>query len=758
MEADTATPGSISEYRLSLRAAGFSPIPVMGKKPVMNEWQTMGNASAEEVAAMPVCTGTAILTELTPALDIDIKQADAADAVAELALEWFGDSGKLLTRFGEAPKRAILFRTDQPFKKHLINFTAQNGFGHKIEVLGSGQQIVIAGIHPDTKKPYSWHGGYEPGAAIPRADLPEIDEELAVMFLNAAAEMLAERFGFQEHHTSGAVDAEDGHGDAEWRERVDVDAELAGIIDGATANSAQTRVIPSLQRRGEHPDDILELVVDATMKAADSSGLGWTRNKEIFEVRKRVLAGYKLLLKDYDHTTGVIPTWLPGEFHEAWIDKLQRSECPVFRFNRGGFHIQAEHKATNHDNATGHHNNEESQASSGKPETEKPNHGRRVLELRPFVPFDVAALPPRSWLYAKHYQRRTVSLTAGPGGMGKSSLTMVEAVAMCTARNLLGEQPEERLRVWLHNGEDPLDEIHRRLAAICQHYKISQAELQGYLWVTSGNEFPLRVAKGYSSLDIDSVLLRQISNAIGDNGIDLASFDPLVTLHSVSEMDTGKMDTVIRLFSGVADETDTGIELAHHVRKPMAGAPADFDVHDIRGVMAITDAARAVRVLNRMNEKDAEAAGCSEPERLSRFRVDRAKGNYSKGDAATWRQFVSVDLPNGDSVGVVAQWNYPGQGEQTPEKAAADERAEQTFLQLLDKFTARNTNVSANSGPTYAPAKFADEREAKTAKVSKAALKAAMGRLLDSGRIRAEPFGRDGRGSHRLVAWHGDVK
>jgi hypothetical protein len=174
-------------------------------------------------------------------------------------------------------------------------------------------------------------------------------------------------------------------------------------------------------------------------------------------------------------------------------------------------------------------------------------------------------------------------------------------------------------------------------------------------------------------------------------------------------------------------------------------------VHDIRGVAAITDAVRAARVLNRMNEKDAEAAGCSEIERLSRFRVDRAKGNYSPAQVATWRQFISVELPNGDDVGVVAPWNFPGQGEHTPEKAAADQKAEHVFLQLLDKFTARGANASANSGPTYAPAKFAEEREAKTARVSKAALKAAMNRLLDSGRIRAEPFGRDSRGSRRLV-------
>ena len=523
---------------------------------------------------------------------------------------------------------------------------------------------------------------------------------------------------------------------------VEIDAEVAAMTNGAAVNDVQIRIIPSLLRKSEHPDDVLKFVVDETMTRIGTR-LNWTREEEIRAVVKRIISAYKnLLLKDYDPTTGVIPSWLPGAFHERWIEALEEGRRPDVGYNRGGFYVRSYGPKGEAYTGAG--------ASQDKPRTQKPPSGRRVLVLRPFKPFDVAKLPPRTWLYGKHYQRRTVSLTAGPGGMGKSSLDMVEAVAMATCRSLLGEQPEEKLRVWFHNGEDPLDEINRRLAAICQYYNIPQEELQDQLWVTSGNEFPLRVAKGYTNLEVDAVLVRQISAAVSDNQIDLAIFDPFVTLHSVSEVDSGKMDAVVRLFAGIGDETDAAIEIAHHVRKPAPGAAADYDVHDIRGVAAITDAVRAARVLNRMNEKDAEAAGCTEIERLSRFRVDRAKGNYSPAQAATWRQFVSVELVNGDDVGVVAPWNFPGQGEQTPEKAAADQKAEHVFLQLLDKFITRGTNVSANTGNTYAPAKFAEEREAKTAKVSKAALKAAMNRLLDAGRIRSEPSRSDGR-SHRLV-------
>jgi RecA-family ATPase len=524
---------------------------------------------------------------------------------------------------------------------------------------------------------------------------------------------------------------------------VDVEFELSTMHDGASTNVAHCRVIPALLWRAINPNEVVEQVVDATMAMAERHGLGWTREAEVAAVKSRVNSMLRnLFLENYDYTTGVIPTWLCADFHERWIEELANGRRPDIGLNRV-FYVRSYGPKTEANNSAG-----------AEPKSQKPSSGRRVLELRPFTPFDVAKLPPRSWLYGKHYQRRTISLTAGPGGMGKSSLDMVEAIAMATCRNLLGEQPEERLRVWYHNGEDPRDEIDRRLAAICQYYRIPQEELQGWLWTTSGTEFPLRVAKGYANLEIDAALVRQISAAISNNRVDVADFDPFVTLHSVSEVDSGKMDAVVRLFAGIADENDAAIEISHHVRKPAAGVAADYDVHDIRGVAAITDAVRAARVLNRMNEKDAEAAGCEEIERLSRFRVDRAKGNYSPAQAATWRQFVSVDLINGDEVGVVAPWNFPGQGEQTPERAAADQKAEHVFLQLLDKFAARGTNVSANTGNTYAPAKFAEEREAKTAKVSKAALKAAMNRLLDAGRVRSEPSRNDGR-SHRLVAWHG---
>jgi hypothetical protein len=96
-------------------------------------------------------------------------------------------------------------------------------------------------------------------------------------------------------------------------------------------------------------------------------------------------------------------------------------------------------------------------------------------------------------------------------------------------------------------------------------------------------------------------------------------------------------------------------------------------------------------------------------------------------------------------VGVVAVWDFPGQGVETPQKTAAQQKAERLFLQLLAKFNDRSVTVSAEkSAPNNAPSVFADEPEAKAAKLGSEALRQAMNRLLDSNQIHVEgdPKGR----------------
>ena len=107
----------------------------------------------------PNAGNTGILCCFTPTLDIDILDADAAAAVEALVRERFEDGGHVLIRVGLPPKRAIPFRTQEPFKKITVPLIAPNGdTNQKLEFLGDGQQVVVDGIHPDIGKPYAWFG------------------------------------------------------------------------------------------------------------------------------------------------------------------------------------------------------------------------------------------------------------------------------------------------------------------------------------------------------------------------------------------------------------------------------------------------------------------------------------------------------------------------------------------------------------------------------------------------------------------------
>jgi hypothetical protein len=48
---------------------------------------------------------------------------------------------------------------------------------------------------------------------------------------------------------------------------------------------------------------------------------------------------------------------------------------------------------------------------------------------------------------------------------------------------------------------------------------------------------PLRVARGYTNLDINRELINRINTQIEENQIDVVTLDPLITLHGVPESD-----------------------------------------------------------------------------------------------------------------------------------------------------------------------------------------------------------------------------
>jgi RecA-family ATPase len=105
---------------------------------------------------------------------------------------------------------------------------------------------------------------------------------------------------------------------------------------------------------------------------------------------------------------------------------------------------------------------------------------------------------------------------------------------------------------------------------------------------------------------------------------------------------------------------------------------------------------------------------------------------------------------------VMLRWRkgvfVPEAGAGSLEKAAAERKAEELFLTLLNRFSAQGRNVSDKVGPSYAPALFAKEAEAKAAKIRREALAEAMGRLFTANKLHMEPYGYPSRGTLRIAA------
>jgi hypothetical protein len=191
---------SPEELRLKLRAAGFAPIPVNGKRPRIDGWQKLTEVTEHDIRwwsrTRPAEENTGILTARTPVIDIDVLDVAAAEAAERLVREFLEEKGCILVRIGRFPKRGIPLRTDAPFPKIVVNFEVAPGAPEeKIEMLADGQQCVVAGVHPDTHQPYSWHGGSLDETK--REELPYIHAEEARGLVSAVAALLAERFGYR---------------------------------------------------------------------------------------------------------------------------------------------------------------------------------------------------------------------------------------------------------------------------------------------------------------------------------------------------------------------------------------------------------------------------------------------------------------------------------------------------------------------------------------------------------------------------------
>ncbi|UHS61035.1 bifunctional DNA primase/polymerase [Agrobacterium vaccinii] len=179
------------EIRRKLIENGYVPIPVDGKRPKIKGWSNFKpkleqiEGQARRFSDHP---NTGILCGEVVAIDIDVPDEEAAAHLVSLVLSLPG-ADSAIQRVGRAPKTTFVFRAATARRKTATNKYVVDGHDCQVEILGSGQQFVAFGIHPDTSGAYRWVGATP--LEIQFSDLPEIATETIDAFVKEADTYLA---------------------------------------------------------------------------------------------------------------------------------------------------------------------------------------------------------------------------------------------------------------------------------------------------------------------------------------------------------------------------------------------------------------------------------------------------------------------------------------------------------------------------------------------------------------------------------------
>jgi RecA-family ATPase len=345
--------------------------------------------------------------------------------------------------------------------------------------------------------------------------------------------------------------------------------------------------------------------------------------------------------------------------------------------------------------------------------------------------WDLDEVPQREWLVEHMIPGRNVTLLSGPGAIGKSILIMQLCAATALGKDWIQQLPTPGPAVYV-GAEDDVDELHRRLAAIVAHYHGTFAEMRNRLFISSlaGKDAVLGAADRTGKVNPTPLFTRlfEVVTAIKPK---LIALDTAADLFAGNENDRTQARQFIGLLRMLAIAGNSSVLLASH--------PSLQGISTDSGSSGSTGWSNSVR--SRLYMKPATAGDADTDDKGDDgLRIlEMKKTNYGRPIEAIrlrWQNgvYVPIGTPS------------------TLDKLAADQKAEQAFLALLDRFTAQNQRVTHEqaSWSNYAPKRFAEHPDGKA--IGERALAMAMQRLLDARTICIETMpGKPSRRQYKLV-------
>jgi hypothetical protein len=293
----------------------------------------------------------------------------------------------------------------------------------------------------------------------------------------------------------------------------------------------------------------------------------------------------------------------------------------------------------------------------------------KALKPRPWVWRDPTTIPPREWLIGTTLLRRYVTLLGGSGGIGKTAIGIGLCLAYITGRaDILGQNVFQTGRAWINVLEDDLDELDRRIHAAMIQHKISRADIEGKLFINTGDKRPIMLAYENPETRCFEVCADagELEAGIRDMGIGLTMIDPLVKAHRAAENSNEHMDQLITTANGITKRTNSAVLLNAHFRKNTGTEATARDA--FRGGSSLIDGARIARSLVPMTPDEAKTYKINPDDAFRYLKLFDAKANMAPKDKVKWVRLASVDLGNtkvnpayqaGDNVQAAVAWKPP---------------------------------------------------------------------------------------------------
>lgn len=340
--------------------------------------------------------------------------------------------------------------------------------------------------------------------------------------------------------------------------------------------------------------------------------------------------------------------------------------------------------------------------------------------------WDAASPPEQDWGVFNRFAARQAAILSGEGGSGKSTTLLHLAAAHSLGADWLGAVLDKGPAL-LIECEDEERVLWRRLAAVCNHYQKTFAELERgglYLMSLAGKDALLATTTRSGKIETTQ-RYKELLELAGDLKPKCIAIASSANVYAGSELDRSQVQQFINQLTEVAQVAGGYLVLAQH--------PSLTGINSDSGLSGSTQWHNAVRA--RAFMKGVSPAPDEQPRTDLRELIFKKNqyGDVAETIVLKWTSGLYLPLPGAPPLN----------------KMAAERKADEVFFALLRRFNAQNRDLSATPSNVYAPAVFARHEEA--AGLNSKQLAKAMQRLLDAKTIAVEVSGPPSRLRKRLV-------